>query len=265
MNCQLFNQAINRPLMSYEKAEQHKRHLEHTNEGKKQKKRSGYPHHPPRPDLTHLSSRLSPGWPLARAHLNPSTAARKILHRTENALTRERVRYTYHELNTISTQLNEELWKSIDTTVKTTCYEKFKPKNTNTQPELDICKTSHQPEYLKKKSSLSGMCYPKTASRSCRRNIDIKPAVSPGKLAPARNITKEEKKATTTIVAGYGPIQEANQKPYHEGRNTNQRRLQGIINPKGRIKKTITIREPTTKTVRTAKDTQTRQPSQTDR
>ncbi|GJQ70696.1 hypothetical protein Trydic_g630 [Trypoxylus dichotomus] len=49
----------------------------------------------------------------------------------------------------------------------------------------------------------------------------------------------------------------------HEGRKTNQRRYQGIIKPKAGTKNTITIREPTTKTVGTAKDTQTWQPSQT--
>ncbi|GJQ74910.1 hypothetical protein Trydic_g9540 [Trypoxylus dichotomus] len=65
--------------------------------------------------------------------------------------------------------------------------------------------------------------------------------------------------------AGLGPLQETRERPNHEGRKTNQRRYQGIINPKGRTKKTINIRKPITKTVRTAKDTQTWQPFQTDR
>ncbi|GJQ69424.1 hypothetical protein Trydic_g6539 [Trypoxylus dichotomus] len=67
---------------------------------------------------------VTPSFVKIQHHIR-STAARKIIHRIQNALTREGVHYAYHELNQISTQLfdlhlelgkllDEDLWKTID-------------------------------------------------------------------------------------------------------------------------------------------------------
>ncbi|GJQ73674.1 hypothetical protein Trydic_g14012 [Trypoxylus dichotomus] len=178
-----------------------------------------------------------------------STTARKIIHRTENALTRERVRYTYHELNQISTPLfdlhlelskllHEYLWKTIDeisyehsehhfntvTKKHVKKFEKLKPKKTNTQPELYICKTvinlstlqlSHEQAKVLAKELNFAVAPTRIPKEEIITQVECAIRRLPAEEAeeirhktcrilqkpkpPARNITKEERKALEDI------------------------------------------------------------------